>query len=184
MTDSEAELQNAIVPPLPRDKDIGIGCVGAGFIMADCHLVAYRRNGLNPVAITSRTRDRSDEVAVRHDIPQVCESVEEVVQQENVRILDVAVPPDCQADIIRRALGERHHLSGILAQKPLGRSYAEASDIVAMCRDAGVTLAVNQNMRFDQSVRACDYLLKNRVLGQPVLATIDMRAIPHWMPWQ
>jgi predicted dehydrogenase len=22
------------------------------------------------------------------------------------------------------------------------------------------------------------------VLGEPVLATIDMRAIPHWMPWQ
>jgi predicted dehydrogenase len=39
-------------------------------------------------------------------------------------------------------------------------------------------------MRFDQSVRACKTLLDYGVLGRPVLATIDMRAIPHWMPWQ
>ena len=39
---------------LPRDLSIGIGCIGSGFIMADCHLVAYRAAGLNPVAIASR----------------------------------------------------------------------------------------------------------------------------------
>jgi predicted dehydrogenase len=39
-------------------------------------------------------------------------------------------------------------------------------------------------MRYDQSVRACRCLLDRGVLGEPVLATIDMRAIPHWMPWQ
>jgi predicted dehydrogenase len=31
-----------ILPRLPHDRQIGIGCIGAGFIMADCHLVAYR----------------------------------------------------------------------------------------------------------------------------------------------
>jgi hypothetical protein len=28
------------LPPMPRDLGPGIGCIGAGFIMADCHLVA------------------------------------------------------------------------------------------------------------------------------------------------
>ena len=58
------------------------------------------------------------------------------------------------------------------------------SEIVRLCEDAGITLAVNQNMRFDQSIRACKDLLDRGYLGEPVLATIDMRAIPHWMPWQ
>ena len=48
---------------------------------------------------------------------------------------------------------------------------------------AGIVLAVNQNMRYDQSVRALKDLLDRGWLGEPVLATIDMRAIPHWMPW-
>ena len=30
----------------------------------------------------------------------------------------------------------------------------------------------------------CKTLLDRGYLGEPVLATIDMRAIPHWMPWQ
>ena len=44
-------------------------------------------------------------------------------------------------------------------------------------------LQVNQNMRYDQSVRALKTLLDRGTLGEPVLATIEMRAIPHWMPW-
>ena len=71
-----------------------------------------------------------------------------------------------------------------MAQKPLGVNYAQASEIVRLCRESGVVLAVNQNMRYDQSVRACRSLLNRGDLGEPVLATIDMRAIPHWMPWQ
>jgi hypothetical protein len=62
--------------------------------------------------------------------------------------------------------------------------FAQAREIVALCEQAGITLAVNQNMRYDQSVRACKSLLGSGELGEPVLASIDMRAIPHWMPWQ
>ena len=39
-------------------------------------------------------------------------------------------------------------------------------------------------MRYDQSVRAGKTLLTNGTIGEPILATIDMRGIPHWMPWQ
>jgi predicted dehydrogenase len=39
-------------------------------------------------------------------------------------------------------------------------------------------------MRWDHSVRAAKSALDKTFLGKPVLANIDMRAIPHWMPWQ
>src|SRR5207237_3373016 len=65
----------------------------------------------------------------------------------------------------------------------LARGYAEARAVVRLCDDAVVVLAGNQNMRHDQSVRACKDLLNRKLLGEPVLGTIDMRAIPHWMPW-
>ena len=181
---SEDDLLSAIQPVLPADRSVGIGCVGAGFIMADCQLVAYRQHGLNPVAITSRTRSSAEAVAARHRIGMVCDSVESLVSHPDVAVLDVAVPPDHQADVIRRALAAPNRLRGILAQKPLGVNFSQAIEIVRMCESAGVALAVNQNMRFDQSVHACRVLLERGVLGKPVLATIDMRAIPHWMPWQ
>jgi predicted dehydrogenase len=172
------------LPKLPKQKRVPIGCIGAGFIMADCHLVAYRQAGFNPLAITSRTRVRARSVADRHGIPKVYETYRDLLADEEIEVIDIAVPPDAQLPIIKEAVKHKRHLRGILAQKPLGMNYEEARQIVALCRRAGITLAVNQNMRYDQSVRACKCLLDRRYLGEPVLATIDMRAIPHWMPWQ
>ncbi len=172
------------LPKLPRDKSIGIGCIGAGFIMADCHLVAYRSAGFNPIAITARRREQAETVAARHQIPHVYSDTIEMLANPEVEIVDVAVPPDLQLSMIREIVKQSSHIRGVLAQKPLGANYAEAVEIVRLCRDSGIMLVVNQNMRYDQSVRACKSLLNRGDLGEPVLATIDMRAIPHWMPWQ
>jgi len=143
------------LPPLPADRSVGIGCVGAGFIMADCQLVAYRAAGFNPVAIASQDPKKARAVAARHSIPGPYSHYRQLLDDERVQVLDVAVQPDVQIDVIREAVKYNGRLRGILAQKPLGVNYAQAKEIVAMCDAAGITLAVNQNMRFDHSVRAC-----------------------------
>jgi predicted dehydrogenase len=171
------------LPRLPRRKDFRIGCIGAGFIMRDCHLAAYRKAGFNPVAIASRTPARAQAVAQQHAIPRCYDTIEQLLDDPEIEVLDIAVPPDKQLDILLAACGRGDHIRGILAQKPLALSVAQARQCVEACRAAGVTLAVNQNMRYDQSVRAMKDLLQRGWLGQPVLGTIDMRAIPHWMPW-
>ncbi len=184
MADLPLSLDLDYLPHMPRDRSVGIGCIGAGFIMADCHLVAYRQVGFNPVAIASRTPERAKEVAARHAIPKAYNTYHELLDDEAVEVVDIAVPPDVQLDVIREVVQRSGRIRGVLAQKPLGVDYTQAKEIVRLCREAGIQLAVNQNMRYDQSVRACKTLLNKGVLGEPVLATIDMRAIPHWMPWQ
>ena len=47
-------LEEATIPQMPDRKDYAIACVGAGFIVADCQLKAYRDIGLNPIGITDR----------------------------------------------------------------------------------------------------------------------------------
>jgi predicted dehydrogenase len=177
------DLSLAIHPRLPRRTDFRIGCVGAGFIMRDCHLVAYRQAGFNPVAIASRDPVHAGDVARFHHIPRCHATVSELLADESVEVLDVAVPPDVQPAIIRQAAEHRSHIRGILAQKPLALSVRDAHECVDLCARAGITLAVNQNMRYDQSVRGLKDLLDRGWLGEPVLGTIEMRAIPHWMPW-
>ena len=169
--------------PLPARLDWRIGCIGSGFIMNDCHLAAYRKVGFNPVAIASRTQTNAAKCAAQHDIPTVHDSIDQLLDDESIEVLDIAVPPDNQLSVIKAAC-ERGTAKGILTQKPLGANYAEAVAAVKACEQAGIVLAVNQNMRYDQSVRAGKTLLTNGTLGEPVLATIDMRGIPHWMPWQ
>jgi len=172
-----------IYPPMPRRKDFRIGILGSGFIVNECHLTAYRKAGFNPVAIASRRRENAEKAARRHHIPAVHDTCEQLLADPTIEVLDIAVPPQAQLGLIRQAC-QRRIVKGILAQKPLGLNYAEALEAVRLCEAAGITLGVNQNMRYDQSVRAGRTLLENGAIGEPVLATIDMRGIPHWMPWQ
>ncbi len=170
-------------PPMPRRRDVPIGILGSGFIVDQCHLAAYRKAGFHPAAIASRRRENAERVARRHGVPRVHDSCEALLDDPGIEVLDIAVPPDVQLPLIRAAC-RRGRVRGILAQKPLGMDYREALEAVGLCEEAGIVLAVNQNMRHDPSVRAAGGLLRQGRLGEPVLASIDMRAIPHWMPWQ
>ncbi|MFN4259896.1 MAG: Gfo/Idh/MocA family protein [Gemmataceae bacterium] len=183
MSIQDFDLSLNYLPRLPRRRDVGIGCVGAGFIMRDCHLVAYRQAGFNPVAIASRDPAKASMVADMHGIPRCHATIAELLADPAVEVLDIAVPPDVQPEVIRAAVQHRDHIRGILAQKPLAMSYRAAQECVTLCAQAGIALAVNQNMRYDQSVRALKDILQRGWLGEPVLGTIEMRAIPHWMPW-
>ena len=176
-------MELSIHPPLPKRKDFRIGILGSGFIVNDCHLVSYRQAGFNPVAIASRRRENAAKAAERHKIPKVFDSYTQLLDDPSLEVLDIAVPPNAQLGLIKEAC-QRRTAKGILAQKPLGMNYREAIEAVRACEAAGITLAVNQNMRYDPSVRAGKTLLQNGTIGEPILATIDMRGIPHWMPWQ
>src|SRR3954469_11454192 len=92
------------LPRLPKRRDWRIGCVGAGFIMKDCHLLAYRNAGFNPVAIASRDVNTAREAGQRHQIPKVHDTIDALLADTSVEILDVAVPPDAQPDLIRKAV--------------------------------------------------------------------------------
>ena len=172
------------LPRLPVNKDMPIGCIGSGFIMADCQLAAYRQNGFNPVAISGRTKANTQKVAERHNIKKIYDTYQQLLANPEIEIVDIAVPPQVQLEVVREAIKHADHIKGILAQKPMGINYAQTKEIVSLCDDAGIKLGVNQNMRYDQSIRACKSILDKGVLGTPVFGSIDMRAIPHWMPWQ
>ena len=176
-------LVDSRLPVLPSKNDFKIGCIGAGFIMRDCQVPAYKKAGFKVTCIASRSVDKAREVALTHDIPTVFDSIDEMLEQGDFDILDIAVPPEVQPEIIIKAVERSKKLRGILAQKPLAMDLHTAKNLVDICEQNSITLAVNQNMRFDQSVRVAKSLLNSGKLGDIVLATIEMRAIPHWMPW-
>ena len=90
-------------------RDFKIGCIGAGFIMADVHLAAYAEAGFPVVAIASRTPAKAAEVAKRWGIGQVHETPEQLIEDSAVEIVDIAYPPDLQPALIRHALQAAAH---------------------------------------------------------------------------
>ena len=165
-----------------RCRDHRIGCIGAGMIMAECHLAAYRQAGFPVVAIASRTRANAEKAATRWGISKVHETPQQLIEDESVEIIDLAFPPDQQPALIREAL-KQPHVKAILAQKPLALSVAEAVKLRDEAKAAGKILSVNQNMRYDQSMRVLKQILDAGELGPIVFAQINMHAIPHWQPF-
>jgi predicted dehydrogenase len=171
------------MPQPPRKKDFPIGVIGAGFIVRDVHLVAYERAGFNVQAIACADAAQAREVAALRRIPKAYDTVADLLRDESIEVLDIAVPPAEQPGVMQEVVKHAGHLRGVLAQKPLAPTYDQAKQIVEMCEGAGIILSVNQNMRYDQSIRACKTLLDRGELGEPVLGTIEMRTTTHRKPW-
>ncbi|MEM6464252.1 MAG: Gfo/Idh/MocA family oxidoreductase [Pseudomonadota bacterium] len=165
--------------PKIRAKGARVGCIGAGMIMADCHLAAYQQAGFDVRSIASRTMANAEKVAARYGIKKVHKSPAELVEDADIEVIDLAFPPDQQPALIRQAL-KQPHIKAILAQKPLALSLEEAVNLRDEAIASGKLLSVNQNMRYDQSMRALKQLLDAGELGEIVFAQIDMHAIPHW----
>src|SRR6186997_599170 len=91
-----------------RTREYTIGAVGAGMIMAECHLAAYREAGFTVGAIASRTRANAEKVAERWNIARVHDTPEALIRDPSIQIVDLAFPPDQQPALIRLALGQPH----------------------------------------------------------------------------
>lgn len=174
-----SDAQGFVPDPPVRSNGLRIGAIGAGMIMAECHLAAYKEAGFPVAAIASRTRARAEGVASRWGIPKVHDTPEALIADPEIEILDIAYPPDQQPALIRAAL-KQPHIKGILAQKPLALTLAEAVALRDEAAAAGKVLSVNQNMRYDQSMRVLKQIIDRGDLGEIVFAQIDMHAIPHW----
>ncbi|MFQ5795689.1 MAG: Gfo/Idh/MocA family oxidoreductase [Candidatus Bipolaricaulia bacterium] len=170
MTDIDLDY----LPHLDHNTDYRIGVVGAGFIVRECHLIAYQKAGFNVVAIASHTPAHAQKLAAQFDIPKVYDTYEELCADSEIEIVDIAFPPEHQLDVVRAAAANEKH---ILAQKPLAWTYEDAVQIVETAERAGVKLGVNQNMRYDQAVRSVKTLLNHGLLGEVIVATIELRVL-------
>lgn len=167
-------------PKLPKRLDRGIGLVGAGGIVNYAHLPAYKKAGFKVVAIHDQNRDKSERTAKEHGIGRLCATVDELLRQADVEVVDVAVYPAEQGAIVERATAAGKHL---LCQKPLADEYARAVRSVEMAERGNVKLAVNQQMRWDAGIRCARLLMDDGWLGTPTYACIQVHCKTDWSLW-
>ena len=166
--------------PVGQGRDLGIGIVGCGGIVQQGHLPAYREAGLRVVAVHDRDSQRARAAAAEFGIPVVTASARELVRAEDVDIVDVAVPPWAQPEIVALAVSAGRHL---LCQKPLALEMDQARTMVEAAESTGVLLAVNQQMRWTAAMAASRDLIKQGVIGRPTSAQLQVSGFADWTPW-
>ena len=157
------------VPPT-EGAHLGIGIVGAGQVVNGAHLPAYRKGGLSVAGIFDRDRAKAEATAGRFGVEKVYGSLEELLDDPGVDIVDVAVPGVEQKRIALEAAAHGKHL---LCQKPLAASPEDGREIVAAAKANGVQLAVNMNGRWDPALRAAKSLIEDQFLGAPRFARFE-----------
>lgn len=166
--------------PLPPKTDYAIGVIGCGGIVNYAHLPAYTAAGFSVLACYDQNPETAARTAREHDIPRVAASIDELLADPAIAIVDIAVTPWAQAGIAARAIAAGKHL---LCQKPLADRYEDAVRVVALAAHAGVKLAVNQQMRWDAGIRVSRQLIEQGALGIPADCRVEVSIRTPWHMW-
>ncbi len=163
--------------PLPsRPRPIVL--LGAGGIVNDAHLPAYRACGFDVRGCFDLDRDRARATAERWQLAQVYDTLEQALLVPDA-VFDMAVPPQAILELVR-ALPRG---APVLIQKPLGLDLAQATAIRAQCRARDLSAAVNLQLRFSPLFLAIRELKQRDVLGRIVELEVRVNCRMPWELW-
>ncbi len=161
-----------------RGKPWQIVILGAGGIVRNAHLPAYRKGGLPVAAIVDRHLDRAQAMASEWGIAVSGNSLSSVFAKlEGPVVFDVAVPAAVISDVLRTLPNG----SVVLIQKPLGETLEEAEAIAALCHEKQLQAAVNFQLRWAPNMVSARAITDAGALG--TLHDIEVQVSTH-TPWE
>jgi predicted dehydrogenase len=151
--------------------------VGAGGIVRDAHLPAYRKAGLPVAGAVDIDPARAASLARDFDLPARWPSLVEAVQAQGNRVVyDIAVPPGAVAGV----LPDLPDGAAVLIQKPMGANLADARAIRAICRAKRLKSAVNFQLRFSPMMMAARQAIEAGQLGDLLEIEVHLNVFTPW----
>jgi len=166
-------------PRLPDAYRPGIGIIGCGGIVRHAHLPAYATLGLNIVGIYDPNPAATAGVQEEFGVGTVFGSLEDLLADPAIAIVDIATHAAVRAPIVHAALAAGKH---VLAQKPLAPDLAAARGMVEDAARRGLKLAVNQNGRWAPPWRVATLLLERGAIGDVIAVTHLFEKKFGWIP--
>jgi len=147
---------------------IRAACVGAGYF-SQFHYGSWAR--MDRVTLVGSC-DREIKKAQATGLPAY-DDLGQMLTDTTPDLLDIILPPDAHADMIRTALAAG--VKTIICQKPFCNDLAEAEDIVALAESAGTRIIVHENFRFQPWYRAIKVAINNGTIGTVQQITFRLR---------
>jgi predicted dehydrogenase len=152
--------------------------IGSGGIVHDSHLPAYKKAGFPVAALVDVNREKAEGLAKAFGVPFATNSIAEAIKYAPANaVFDVALP----AKAIAGVLPQLPDGAAVLIQKPMGETLAEAVEILKICRNKGLTAAINFQLRWAPNMLAARALHGSGALGE--LHDMEVSVSVH-MPWE
>jgi predicted dehydrogenase len=141
-----------------RAAIIGLGTWGQNLVRS----VQGQSTDIHFTAFATRTPDKAAEFARAHNLRMV-PSYEEVLRDPDIDAVVLATPHTMHTDQIVQAARAGKH---VFTEKPMGMDAAEAQRAAQACADAGVTLSVGYNWRYQPALQRIRELIDDGTLGR------------------
>jgi len=159
--------------PMPKSP-IPIVIFGAGSIVSDAHLPAYKLSNLPVKGIYDPDYEKAKKLGQIYDL-KVFKKASDAAAEKDV-VFDLAIPPSNHHEVIDLLPKN----STAILQKPMGSDLKEASKILNLCHQKSLTACVNFQLRFAPMMIALKDIINRGLIGQVV--DVDMWAALD-TPW-
>ncbi|WP_417444554.1 Gfo/Idh/MocA family protein [Joostella sp.] len=168
------------ITPVGTSKPIVI--VGAGSIVRDAHLPAYKKGGLDVIGVFDVDENKAKNL--RNDFPFIrtvfsdLSSMMKFAADEDA-VIDIAVP----AKYICQILDKVPDGAAVLIQKPMGETLEEAIKIKAICDDKKLVAAVNFQLRYAPYMLAAKDIISEGLIGDVYDMELMVTVFTPWHLW-
>ncbi|MEM9911895.1 MAG: Gfo/Idh/MocA family oxidoreductase [Pseudomonadota bacterium] len=150
------------------DAPVRVACLGAGYFSQFHYDSWARMPGATPVAACDLEIAKAQATGLA-----AFDDLGAMLGATAPDLLDIIVPPPAHAASIRIALEQG--IKTIICQKPFCASLREAEEITELAEQAGATIVVHENFRFQPWYRTIKSALEARQIGTPLQATFRLR---------
>ena len=165
--------------PNPPKTKYPIVCIGAGGIMRNAHLPAYRMCGFDVVSVSDLNPQLAEDLAKDFGIPFSKTLEQQLANAPSDAIFDLATPAVSIADILRQLPDNAY----VLMQKPMGETLAQAEEILSVCEEKGLRAAVNFQLRWAPYTLCLKSLLESGSLGELLDFEFKINVHTPWAIW-
>lgn len=165
---------------LELNNNFPIYIIGAGGIVNDAHLPAYKIAGYTVHGIFDVNAERAKETAAKFGIVNYYTSLEDMIAAATATaIFDVAVPGSQTIPVLSMLPDG----ASVLVQKPMGENYEQANEILNLCRNKKLLAAINFQLRYAPYILTAKDLINKGHLGEINDIEVNVNVYTPWHLW-
>jgi predicted dehydrogenase len=154
--------------------------IGAGGIVNDAHLPAYKIAGFNVQGIFDINFEKAIAAKEKFSLPYVFRSFDELMSKApGNSVFDIAVPGSQTISILERLPAG----SSVLIQKPMGEDYSEAKKILEITQNKKMLAGVNFQLRYAPYILSAKEIISKNLLGNLNDIEVNVNVYTPWKLW-
>lgn len=163
-----------------RQKEPSIIIIGAGGIVQDAHLPAYKKAGYTVAGIYDKDIAKANKVASDFSITAVYSDLKQAIASAGpATIFDIAVPASAIIPVLKKIPAG----SAVLLQKPMGETLEEAKAILAICKEKKLLGGINFQLRYAPFIQKARELINSGQIGTLCDIEININVLTPWQLW-